>query len=404
MKNVKISPNRLPVGSKPRGKPKGSNGATRKIPDKIDRKINVNFSEVEIEKLKAKYKDKITIKEIKRYVWELPIIKLLVTLFVIQRAYVGKKLVAEAVHPELPKAGIFGNNFRAWIISLKNGFAGSYEKISEHIEDLSEESFSEQAINDCVHRTGEELEPEYNKLGKELRESKSTGGDESSWPINGMKYLIWLFCTFNIVFITIEKSRSRKVIAKIFGSFYNGVFTSDCFSVYQGFAKYFQKCWAHLLRTTHHLTKENPKKDIAYLHKWLTILFNEMGEFLKKDPPPDEREKKYKFYNRKLRKIMNHNWKSKQAKGIIKNWFRKFEGHWLTAILISGVKLTNNDTERHLRGSIPTRKLLGGHRTEEGAKYFAITESLRRTWRLRKLSPFHEMANKLREISGNQAL
>ena len=35
MKNIKRSPNRLTVGSKPRGKPKVSNVATRKIPDKI---------------------------------------------------------------------------------------------------------------------------------------------------------------------------------------------------------------------------------------------------------------------------------------------------------------------------------------------------------------------------------
>lgn len=35
------SPNRPPVGTNPRGKPIGGNGAARKIPKKVDRKIGV---------------------------------------------------------------------------------------------------------------------------------------------------------------------------------------------------------------------------------------------------------------------------------------------------------------------------------------------------------------------------
>ena len=124
-----------------------------------------------------------------------------------------------------------------------------------------------------------------------------------------------------------------------------------------------------------------------------------MSNFLEEDPPPDQREMKYKSFNRKLKKIMNYPWRSDEAKGIIKNWLRKYDGDWLTAILIPGAKLTNNDTERKIRKVIPTRKLLGCHRTKEGAKYFAITESLRQTWKLRGLSPYQEMINKFREIN-----
>ena len=57
-KPVMKSPNRLPVGINPRGKPLGGNGATRKIPKEIDRKIKVEFSKKELDKLKEKYGDK----------------------------------------------------------------------------------------------------------------------------------------------------------------------------------------------------------------------------------------------------------------------------------------------------------------------------------------------------------
>ncbi len=46
---------------------------------------------------------------------------------------------------------------------------------------------------------------------------------------------------------------------------------------------------------------------------------------------------------------------------------------------------------------IPTRKLLGGHRTEQGANDFAIIETHRQTWQLRGKSPYLEMIDYLRQ-------
>lgn len=398
------SPNRLPVGTNPRGKPKGSNGATRKIPEIIDRKIDVEFKSTEIEKIKKKYGKEITIKTIKKYTWDLPKINIFVTQFNVQRAYFGKTMVAQAVHPELPKRGIFGNNLQSFIISLKNDFAGSDEKIPRFIEDLTQELFSQQAINNSIHRVGKYLEPDYKNLEKELRESTVIGSDETGWRMNGEKWFLWLLCTTNIVFITIQNNRSRTVLAKILGTTYDGTIISDCFTAYQKIAKSYQKCWAHLLRKTHSLALEFKDKDIVKLHKYLSSLFNEMNNFLKTKPDLIEREKKYLEFDKTIESITNYNWKSKQAKDIVKNWLVKYRGHWITAIKIPEVNLTNNDTERYIRGSIPTRKLLGGHRTEEGTKYFAITESLRKTWKLRCLSPYHEMIRKFEEINLNQAL
>ncbi|MDP4039824.1 MAG: hypothetical protein Q8P57_04580 [Candidatus Pacearchaeota archaeon] len=48
--------------------------------------------------------------------------------------------------------------------------------------------------------------------------------------------------------------------------------------------------------------------------------------------------------------------------------------------------------------------MLGGHRTEEGARYYAIIQSLRLTWRLRGLSSYHEMIRQFQEINGKMAL
>jgi len=256
----------------------------------------------------------------------------------------------------------------------------------------------------CLYFIYKELKPEYNSLGTELREAEVVGGDTSSWRVNGINYVLWLFCTINIVYIHIDKSKARKIISKILGNEFEGVFISDCAPEFQKFARFFQKCFSHLLRTTYTLAMDNPKKDIVLLHRCLTNLFNEMSNFLEDDPPPDKREKMFNYFDGKLEDIIKHNWKSKEAISIVKNRLIKFRDDWCTAILFPGVSFTNNGTERHIRTAIQTRTLLGDHRTEEGAEYYAITQSLRLTWKLRGLSPYHEMINHFMEINGNPAL
>lgn len=401
LKPIMKSPNRDPVGTNPRGKPKGGNGGTRKIPDKVDKKEKVKFTRGELNQLKKRFGNKLRFKFVKIFIWEMPKIKLEVIQYRVQRAYIGKKLIAQATHPELPKRGILGNRLRSWIVSMRNGLTGSCEKISEQIKDLTGEEFSKQTIKDTAHRIGEELKPEYWKLETELRESEVIGGDTSSWRIDGARFVLWLLCTINIVYISIEKSKARYVVERILDKTFEGVFISDCAPEFQKFAEWFQKCWSHLLRTTHTLAMLKPKEDITKLHEWLTNLFNEMSEFLSKDPPPDKRAKMYNYFDGTLEDIIKYKWKSKDAKSIVKNRLVAFRNDWCTAILFPGVKLTNNDTEGWIRSAIPTRKMLGGHRTEKGAEYYAITQSLRLTWKSRGLSPFHAMVDKFREINNS---
>ena len=98
-----------------------------------------------------------------------------------------------------------------------------------------------------------------------------------------------------------------------------------------------------------------------------------------------------------LQRITYHKWKSKEAKGIIDNWLKEYEGQWLVGVFIPETELTNNKDERGIRKVIPIRKMLGGHRTKEGADDFAIIESNRQTWRLEEKSPYAELLHYLQE-------
>jgi len=387
--------NREPKGTKPRGKPKDSNGATREEPDKIDEKIEVNAKQCPNGHRNIKQTDCHI-----RFVYEIGEIKLKVKKFTVgEYDCVKCGIHFEAAHPELPKTGIFGPNLQSLITEIRHNFAGSYVKVSDFLYNLTGESFSQQGIKDCVHRVAEDLEPSYKQMEEEISKADVVNSDETSWPVDGKDYWLWLLCTLNMVFIMINESRARKVITNVLGEYFPGVVVSDCLKVYNVFAAAFQRCWSHLLRKTHFEKDKSPKKDIVELHEQLTMLYYDVNNFLSTNPSFEQRVWNSVMYNQKLQRIANHKWKSDAAKSVTANMLKAYQGQWLVGVVIPEVELTNNKDERGIRKVIPHRKLLGGHRTKQGSYDFAIIESHRQTWRLRNENPYNKLAEYLKNCN-----
>lgn len=393
-KETNRSPSRDPVGSRPRGKPPGGNGATKEAPTKIHRKLNATKDACP--QCRGKNLQHIDTEEV--HVWDLPIIQLIVTLFYIfiYRCKDCGALV-RGTHPELPMQGMIGPNLAAFLAEVKHNFAASYEKLSSFLLDVTGETFSAQAINDCIVRTASRLGPKYKEIQEALLKESVLHCDETRWPINGVRHYLWLLHGLTVIFITINKSRARKVITNILGDFYEGIIVSDCLKVYLAFAAAFQKCWAHLLRRTFFMKKNNQNGDIVQLHNQLTTLYDEAEKYRIMNLTDSERIWTGIRLTQKLQRITYSDWKSSEAKAIVENWLKAFSGQWLVGVFIPQVEFTNNKDERGIRKVIPTRKMLGGHRTREGADDFAIIESNRQTWKLQEKSPYVELVKYLQE-------
>lgn len=386
----KPSPNREAKGTNPRGKPEGSNGATRDEPEKIDEKIEVKAKKCPNGHRKIKEADSHI-----RIVYEIPQINIIAKQFSVYEYDCGICNVHfEATHPELPKGGIFGPNLQALLTEIRHNFAGSYERTSIFLQNITGTTFSPQGIKDCIHRVAVDLEPSYKKMEEEISKAKVVHSDETSWPLGGNQWWLWLLCTLNMVFITINQSRARKVITNILGDYFDGVVVSDCLSVYRNFASAYQRCWAHLLRKTYFEKEKTPKKDIAKLHVQLTMLYNDVNNFLSTNPSFEQRVWSSIMYNQRLQRIANYRWRSDNAKSI-SNMLKAYQGQWLVGVIMPEVELTNNKDERGIRKVIPHRKLLGGHRTQQGAYDFAVIESHRQTWKLRNESPYYKLVQYL---------
>ena len=381
--------------SKPRGKPQGSNGGNKEAPENIDRKINATLEGKCPRCGKVIHRKNIGTRL--RHVYDAKIIPEIIE--VEEEFYpcdCGEFCIGK--HPDIPQRGMIGYNLQTLFTELKFNFSGSYENISKFFDNVtnSKINFSPGAINDCIKNIANKLEPSYDKIEDNLKNQDYAYSDETSWPVNGERWHLWLFTTKNFVFITIQNSRARRVIIDIFSEDYHGGIISDCYGAYNDFAKWYQKCWVHLLRKAKFESEKNPKKNIIKLYEQLKALHNEMKDFLLENPPPEMRSEKKKEYEKRLNEIMNYrNW-CKEARSIVDNWLRKYRGHWLTAIEIEGINLDNNICERKIRKSIGWRKMLGGHRTKEGAKDYAIIQTHRLTWEHEEKYPYNELLNILK--------
>ena len=381
---------------KPRGKPLGSNGGNKEAPDNVDRKINAKLEGKCPRCKKIIYRKDIDTRI--RYVYDAKIVPEIIE--VEEEFYIcdcGEFCIGK--HSDIPQRGMIGYNLQTLFTELKFNFSGSYANISKFFDNVTNGkiNFSPMAINDCISRIANKLEPSYDKIESEIKNESYANCDETSWPVNGDQWYLWMIVTTNFVFIKIQNSRARKVLIDIFGEEYHGGITSDCFKVYDNFAKWYQKCWAHLIRKARFESEKYPKKNVVKLYEQLKSLHREMADFLKENPSKELRIEKKKEFEKKLNEIINYRHWCKEAKSIIDNRLKAYRNHWLTAIEIEGISLDNNLCERKIRGSIGWRKMLGGHRTREGTKEYAIIQTHRETWKHNGKYPYNELLNALRK-------
>ena len=380
---------------KPRGKPLGGNGGNKKDPKNVDRIIKAKLDKRCHRCGKIILRKNIDTRL--RYVYD-AILKAVV-IEVEEEFYpcdCGEFCIGK--HPDIPQRGMIGYNLQTLFTELKFNFSGSYANISKFFDNVTNGkiNFTPKAINDCISGIAEKLELSYDEIENQLKNENYAHSDETSWPVNGVLWYLWMFVTAKFVFIKIQNSRARKVLIEIFGEDYHGGIISDCYKVYDNFAEWYQKCWAHLLRKAKFESEKYPRKNIVKFYEQLKSLHKKMTDFLKENPSKDLRIEKKKEFEKKLNEITNYRHWCKEAQSIVDNRLKAYRNHWLTAIEIEGISLDNNLCERKIRGSIGWRKMLGGHRTREGAKHYAIIETHRQSWRHNGKYPYNELLNFLK--------
>lgn len=297
-------------------------------------------------------------------------------------------------HPDCPQKGNFGIFLLVYIIMLKFHLRGVLRKIQDFLLYDNDFEISTKGIHDILLRVGDICKINYEKSIEKIRNAAWVHIDETGIKINGKKYWLWIFRTNdNEILVVIHKSRGTKVLDEILGSDWNKPIIVDGWKAYW---KYLivQRCWAHLLREI------DTVKDISDKGKQLSEIihhcFDNLKEFLAKNPSLDEREKQKILFEKMMKNIIEKYSTYKELQKPI-TYLRNGLGKWYTCLMFPGMEPTNNLGEQAMREHVIMRKIIGCFRSENGAKNYQYIASLLASWKLQDKNIFEELENLLRQ-------
>lgn len=359
---------------KKRGRPEGLPGTTRPNP-KPDKTIESAYKRCP----KCKKGELIWLGTDERFVEELPKPQPVKVTKFVNNIYLcrccGREVVA--THKDCPDAGRFGNHVLAETALMKFEERLTFRKIQDVMERRWNLAITPASVMGFTRRVSSALEAEHTKLIAKIRSAECVYADETSLGINGVNFWIWIFVAKDAVLCVIRKSRSKKVVKEILGRHYKGIVVCDGWKSYAQFGYTIQRCWAHLLREA----KDSESKK---LYELLCQLFADAKSGLARTQAEE-----------RLRIILSRRYKGEKSAKLIKK-IRNGFCSWFTFLTYDYVEPTNNTAERALREHVVIRKIIGGLRSEKGARVHEVVMSCLATWKLSGLNLFDTLVSFLR--------
>lgn len=301
---------------------------------------------------------------------------------------IGSKEIIYAKN-NAPKS-CFGKNAHTHVTLLKFEDRLPLRKVASSLKRHYKIEITNTGIYGITKRVARKLGNPYYDIIKIIRTSDILYIDETKYKLNGQTWWLWVFVSENAVLFVIRKSRNEKVIEEILGKDYKGKIVSDGWKAYKKFAKFLQRCWAHILRECDKL--EEKYKNFKHYNKKVHELFEEICKIREKPPTLDKRKKLQKEMTKRIENI---------ARNMLSDYrFRKLGGKilngldaWFTCIIFTEIEPTNNFAEQALRELIIQRKIMGGLRSRDGAIILERLSTCITTWKKQDKPLFETLKN-----------
>ncbi|MDV2997240.1 MAG: IS66 family transposase ISAva2 [Chroococcidiopsis sp. SAG 2025] len=152
--------------------------------------------------------------------------------------------------PDIVPGQDIGIKLQAFLGWINNYGHLSYEKQQELLWELGEIEIGVGTLVSTNERIDSAVEQSVNSLKEWIQQTQpNIHVDETPWVVKGVKEWLWIFANTNFALFHAADTRSRVELEFILGLNYDGVVSSDDYSVYNGYdVKAQQKCLAHLRR------------------------------------------------------------------------------------------------------------------------------------------------------------
>ncbi|MBE9008585.1 IS66 family transposase [Fortiea sp. LEGE XX443] len=143
-----------------------------------------------------------------------------------------------------------GTSLQAFLGWANNYAHMPYEKQQEMLWELGQIEIGLGTLVATNERITQAIEPSVTELSSWVKQTQpNIHVDETPWSVKGVKEWLWVVANSEFCLFTAADTRSRAELEAILGTQYQGVISSDDYSVYNGYQAFAQqKCLAHLRR------------------------------------------------------------------------------------------------------------------------------------------------------------
>lgn len=303
--------------------------------------------------------------------------------------------------PEMIPGQDLGVRLQAFLGWINNYGHLPYEKQQEMLWELGRVEIGVGTLVATNERVEQAIEPSISELSDWVRQTQpNVHVDETPWSVKGLKQWLWTIANSNFCLFQATGTRSRAELEAILGTEYNGVLSSDDYSVYNGYkVAAQQKCLAHLRRHFLKLVKLPGLNNQAIGEVFVGLI--------------DEAFKNYRLFQESVDNLAYNDWANKfksKVHSLVNHWIEKAGGEagkllrslrnkshqWWYFLDHPEVPPDNNLAERSLRLAVTKRKVSGGSRSMERFKHTANLLTVVQTCRRQQRSviDFFEQAIK----------
>jgi transposase len=232
-----------------------------------------------------------------------------------------------------------------------------------------------------VQRVGRTLEPEYQQMAVQLRQSAVVHADETSWWVGGPGWWLWVFCTPVMTLYVVIQSRAAAVALGVLEQDFAGVLVSDCLAIYDGLNPLQHKCYSHHLKAVSEACQAHPQGGEGYLLQVRALLRTAIWlKALQAGAQPERFEVCRRNLRLRAGALLDSPRAQRQEEKVrMRLW--KQRDHLFTFLERADVPATNNLAERQLRPAVIARKISCGNKTLKGAQAWQALASIAATCR-----------------------
>jgi transposase len=251
-----------------------------------------------------------------------------------------------------------------------------YEKQQEMLLELGKIEVGLGTLVATNERITQAIEPSINELSNWVKQTQpNVHVDETPWSVKGVKEWLWVVANSDFCLFTAADTRSRSELEAILGTQYQGVISSDDYSVYNGYqAVAQQKCLAHLRRHFKKLIQLPGLHNQAIGETFIDLIdeaFKNHAQWFQTLDCLGYNDWVNEFKSRLQSSISQWTDKAGATAGHLLRSLRDKASQWWYFLDYPEVPPDNNQAERSLRLAVTKRKVSGGSRSMDRFKHTA---------------------------------